>query len=182
MSGLLELLRMIFIGGQPTQPASRPAARATPVSHSTGEQARPSSRTTAARSRRAGAAARQTGKATASAESRVSVLPDRVDRPAVPYWQLRGWRRAGDCVYLGYFKTRLGRRHGVIKWRSAYDFGFYVHDVPDSILDGPHGLCFEMVKPGKYRVHFEQIPADLNSAIFYIETLLQEAFEHGDSV
>ncbi|HUT60685.1 MAG TPA: hypothetical protein VNA25_22800 [Phycisphaerae bacterium] len=82
-------------------------------------------------------------------------------------------------LYLGYFKTRLGRRHGVIKWTSQYDFAFYVHDVPSRILHGPHGRCFQEVKPGKYRVHFAQLPSDLNSGIFYIETLLMEAFEHG---
>jgi hypothetical protein len=36
-----------------------------------------------------------------------------------------------------------------------------------------------MVKPRKYRVHFAQFPTDVNSGIFYIETLLQEAFQNG---
>lgn len=110
--------------------------------------------------------------------SGITILADPLARPAVPYWVLRGWRHVGAGVYLGYFKTRTGRCHGVIKWRSQRDFGFYVHDVPDAILDGPHGACFTEVEPGKFRVHFSQLPGDLNSGIFYIETLLQEAFRH----
>jgi hypothetical protein len=109
----------------------------------------------------------------------VVVLQDPRARPAIPYWRLRGWRQVKSNLYLGYFKTRLGRRHGVIKWTSQYDFGFYVHDVPNAILEGPHGGCFQEVKPGKFRVHFAQMPEDMNSAIFYLETVLQEAFEHG---
>ena len=67
----------------------------------------------------------------------------------------------------------------MIKWSSRVNCSFYVHDVPRQILSGPHGPCFDQVKPGKYRIHFSRLPHDLNSAIFYIETLLQEAFKHG---
>ena len=81
-------------------------------------------------------------------------------------------------IFPGYFKTSKGRCHGVIKWMSDWDFGVYVHDVPLSILAGPHGGCFVEVKPGKFRVHFAVIPQDVNSVIFYIETVLQEGFEH----
>ena len=84
----------------------------------------------------------------------------------------------GDNVFLGYYKTRMGTRHGVIKWTDQYDFSFYVHDVPDAILDGPHGPCFAEVKPGKFQVHFSRFPQNLNEGIYYIETLLQEAFNH----
>lgn len=99
-------------------------------------------------------------------------------RAPVLYWELRGWRRVAEGVYLGYFKTRLGRRHGVIKWNSPADFGFYIHDVPTEILFGPHGGCFVEVKPRKFRMHFSVLPQDLNEGIYYIETMLQEAFEH----
>jgi hypothetical protein len=112
-----------------------------------------------------------------SSRPAVRVLEHLLCHPAVPYWQLRGWRQVRDGLYLGYFKTRIGSRHGVVKWNSPYDFAFYVHNIPTAILNGPHGACFVLVKPGKYRVHFAQYPKDINSAIFYIETLLQEAFE-----
>lgn len=115
------------------------------------------------------------------AESRgpkARVLEHQPTRPPFPYWQLRGWRRIADKLYLGYFKTPLGRCHGVIKWVSKYDFSFYVHNVPRPILNGPHGQCFSEVKPGKYKVHFRQLPSDLNSGIFYLETLLMEGFGH----
>ncbi len=102
-------------------------------------------------------------------------------RPTVPYWQVRGWHYKGDGVYHGYFKTHLGRCHGVIKWNGPYDFGFYVHDVPEVILAGPYGGCFAAVRPGKYRVHFAEFPQDINSGIFYIETVLQGAFENGQT-
>ena len=114
---------------------------------------------------------------TANSTSPVKVLSQNRSSIAKPYWMLRRWRHVGDNVYIGYFKTRLGRRHGVIKWNSRYDFNFYIHDVPLSILNGPHGACFAEVKPGKYRVHFAQLPQDLNCGIFYLETLLQEGLE-----
>ena len=99
-------------------------------------------------------------------------------RPSVEYWRLRGWRQIDNGLYLGYFKTPLGRRHEVIRWRSPWDFTVCLHDVPDAILRGPHGACFSMVKPGKHRMHFAQAPGDLNSLIFYLETLIQEALKH----
>ena len=109
---------------------------------------------------------------------RVFVLNELREQPVIPYWQLRGWRNVAEGLYLGYFKTPLGRCHGVVKWNSEQDFGFYVHDVPQALLDGPHGGCFAEVKPGKFRIHFSRLPSDVNSGIFYIETLLQEAFQY----
>jgi len=109
---------------------------------------------------------------------KVLVVEHDRQRRGILYWKLRGWKKVGDCLYLGHFKTRLGRRHGVIKWDSSSNFSIYVHNVPQAILDGPSGACFAEVKPGKFRVHFSQLPSDLNSAIFYIETLLQEGLSH----
>jgi hypothetical protein len=111
-------------------------------------------------------------------EPKVRVLQYKQEHPAVPYWKLRNWRKVSDNLYLGYYKTRLGRCHGVIKWNSQYDCSFYIHEVPQVILKGPHGSCFVQVKEGKYRIHFSQLPLDLNSGIFYVEILLQKAFEN----
>ncbi len=110
---------------------------------------------------------------------KVQMLQSRGRRSSVPYWRLRRWRRAKRNLYLGYFKTRIGRCHGVIKWNSRLDHNIYIHNLPQAILRGPHRYCFTQIKPNKYKVHFSQLPADLNSAIFYMETLLQEAFENG---
>jgi len=114
-----------------------------------------------------------------SAASRARVVNTDVCRAPIAYWELRRWRYKGNGVYLGYFKTPLGRCHGVIKWIDCDDFNFYVHDVPLSILAGPHGGCFTEVRPGKFQVHFAEWPEDINSGIFYIETLLMEAFTDG---
>ena len=180
MSGLAELLRNLFLG---TPPASAPdrARNAReprrPVSAPSAPHIRPPA--ALVRTNTPPAVARPVGQVMPrSAAPSVTVLSDPRARPAIPYWRLRGWRQVKSNLYLGYFKTRLGRRHGVIKWTSQYDFGFYVHDVPSAILNGPHGACFAEVKPGKFRVHFAQLPSDLNSGIFYIETLLMEAFEY----
>jgi len=110
---------------------------------------------------------------------KVQLLQSPSGRSSIPYWRLRKWRRVKKNLYLGYFKTRLGRCHGVIKWNSRLDHNVYIHNLPQAILKGPHRSCFIRVKPNKYKVHFSQLPADLNSAIFYMETLLQEAFENG---
>jgi len=173
MGGLMELLRSLFLGYNAGSTASE-----------TKKARKPRPPVSARRQPRSGrSVARVKSGAPPAALHRsvphVTVLQDPRSRPANPYWMLRGWRQVKSNLYLGYFKTRLGRRHGVIKWTSQYDFGFYVHDVPGAILNGPHRACFAEVKPGKYRVHFAQLPSDLNSGIFYIETLLMEAFEHG---
>jgi len=173
MSGLVQLLRSLFLGGCSGSAAggAKAARKPTPPRPA---QRQPRSGRSVSRS--------ESGAPPAAPHRSVphmTVLQDPRSRPANPYWRLRGWRQVKSNLYLGYFKTRLGRRHGVIKWTSQYDFGFYVHDVPGAILNGPHGACFAEVKPGKFRVHFAQLPSDLNSGIFYIETLLMEAFEHG---
>lgn len=193
MSFLDDLLRGLFRGGQttPAPSATPPAARApvvpppvgvpaavpkvviTPAIVPTVAPAMPGTRGPNGRATRGGEARLHQGFI-----SSVTTLEGPETRPAVPYWQVRRWRHMGNNVYLGYYKTRLGSCHGVIKWTSRLDFGFYVHDVPAAILNGPHGACFTEVKPGKFRVHFAQLPADLGSGIFYIETLLQEAFAH----
>jgi len=179
MSFLDDLLRGLFGDGQTTPPPPAPPAARTPV-------LLPTVRVPAVVPVRLGTEG-PNGRAARcdrvplyhGSISSVTTLEGPETRPAVPYWQVRHWRHVGDNVYLGYFKTRLGSCHGVIKWASRLDFNFYVHDVPATILDGPHGACFTEVEPGKFRVHFAQLPEDLNSGIFYIETLLQEAFEHG---
>lgn len=114
-----------------------------------------------------------------SKRSKVEVLQDRAGRPPVPYWQLRGWRRVAENIYLGHFKTRLGRCHGVIKWNSKFNYGIYIHNVPNKILKGPHRECFTEVKSGKFRVRFARKPQDLNEVTFYMEILIREAFQNG---
>ncbi len=175
MSGLLAWL---FGNPRPHNPAQ--TRRKAGTGRTTGvSRVRPGSPPTAKTGNRPAPGTPTKPRRTTQPQPRATVLQQGSCRPAVPYWQLRGWRRVSSNVYLGYYKTRLGRRHGVIKWNDEYDFGFYVHDVPVAILNGPHGACFEEVKPGKFRVHFAQFPKDLNSGIFYVETLLQEAFENG---
>jgi hypothetical protein len=179
MSGLAELLRSLFLGTPPAKARNAREPRrpvpAPPAPHIRQPAVLVRANTPPAVVRSVGQVMPR------SAAPSVTVLSDPRARPAIPYWRLRGWRQVKSNLYLGYFKTRLGRRHGVIKWTSQYDFGFYVHDVPGAILNGPHGACFAEVKPGKFRVHFAQLPSDLNSGIFYIETLLMEAFEHGQT-
>ena len=154
MSSFFQALRRFFFGGKPAK--NRPKAPARPTQEYTAAPARPDRKC-----------------------PKVQLLPGDRNRSSIPYWRLRKWRRVAINLYLGHFKTRLGRCHGVIKWNSQSDYSIYVHNVPPVILRGPHGACFAEVKPKKFRVHFAQRPRDLNSAIFYIETLLQEAFEHG---
>lgn len=154
MSGFGETLRNFLFGSQPETPRRSGPANQRGRSHP------PKSR-----------------KPTRRPASKVQVVQCRATRPPRPYWQLRGWQKVSNGLYLGYFKTPLGRCHGVIKWVSQFNFGIYVHDVPAKILRGPHSACFTAVKPKKFRVHFAQQPRDLNSVIFYVETLLQEGFK-----
>jgi len=110
---------------------------------------------------------------------RVQVLRTRRGDHAVPYWQLRGWRQKGDGLYVGHFRTPFGRHRGTIKFVSRYNFAFYIEGAPRAILSGPKGACFRPVRPNKFEIHFTIAPRDVNSGIFYVETLLTEAQAHG---
>jgi len=166
MSGFFQTLIEFFFGSPPAKKTLKMKRSTTRAStHTTGRRMQ---------AKRCSPVASVYGD---SKHPKVQVLQPALSQAPKPYWQFRSWRQVRNGLYLGYFKTRLGRRHGVIKWQSQYDFAFYVHDVPAAILNGPKGACFVTVKPGKYRVHFAQVPTDVNSGIFYIETLLQEAFQ-----
>jgi len=166
MSGLWQALRKIFIGSTPKM--TGPVARANQNRVRSGDTPW-----------RGPSSPMRASGPTLLRQPNVQVVKNRAGRAGIPYWRLRGWRRTSGTMYIGYFKTRLGRRHGVIKWISQSNYSIYIHNIPRKILNGPHRACFKEVKPGKFRVHFAQHPRDLNGAIFYMETLLQEAFQHG---
>jgi len=97
-------------------------------------------------------------------------------QPCRPYWKVRGWRRVSQYEFVGFFKTPAGRIRGVCRFASRINYSFYLYDPPAGLLRGPHGACFSAIGRGKYSVHFATPPSDVNTAIYYLETLLTEAF------
>ena len=174
MGGLGEVLRKFFFGGPREGKPTATADTRTVRTRATGAPAKDMSKTSSSMGR----SRRSSIEPAAPNQPNVVILEPKPGRAPLPYWLLRRWRRVADNMYLGYFKTPLGRRHGVIKWNSEFNYGVYVHNVPEAILSGPHGGCFTEVKPGKFRVHFAQQPRDVNGLIFYVETVLMEAFRN----
>ena len=168
MSSFGKALRRFFFGHKPE--VKRPKTEAVPMTKKVITSATP---------RQQQSRSAQPSTPSRPKRQKVQLLQLPQNRSPVPYWRLRRWRHVAENLYLGYFKTPLGHCHGVIKWHSRLDYSIYVHNVPQVILKGPLGGCFTEVKPKKFRVHFAQQPRDLNSAIFYMETLLKEAFENG---
>lgn len=90
----------------------------------------------------------------------------------VQYWQLRNWKYRGDDVYTGYYRAEGYRWHGVIKFYDHFVITAYIHNLPNALLNGQYGECFNEVSPGKHQTHFEYQPQSVNDVIFYIETAL----------
>lgn len=103
-----------------------------------------------------------------------------VVRPSADsHFRRKGWRRRGRTA-TGYYRTRRGSWQGKIRYDFAGGLAYYVHDPPDRILNGPHGMCFtddegSSTSRGWYRVHFARRPNDVDSGLLIIEASLAGA-------
>jgi hypothetical protein len=107
-------------------------------------------------------------------------LVEKVLRPA---WEEKGWattQRDGRTVYQGFFEVverRANRRRrfsGVIAHDSS-GFTAYIADPPPEIRRHPKGGCFAMTQAPWFRVHWLKAPRDVDNAILYVETVLDES-------
>ena len=97
-------------------------------------------------------------------------------RSQVPYWQERGWRRAGR-EYRGTFKTAYGSYLGLIEELRLGNYRLYIYDPPEEMRTHSHWTCFQDLGNGSFRIHMREMPRDVGSGILGIERLLTEAFE-----
>lgn len=117
---------------------------------------------------------------------RVVIAPTprtRIDRVQRPVWEEKGWtssRKDGSTVYEGFFEavqrreSRPRRFAGLIRHDSD-GFAAYIADPPPEIRKHPKGPCFALTQPPWFLMHWRRSPRDVDSAILYIETVLDES-------
>jgi hypothetical protein len=118
--------------------------------------------------------------------SRVVIGPTprtRIDRVNRPVWEEKGWtssRKDGDTVFEGFFEvvqrreSRRRRFSGVIRYGSD-GLAAYIADPPPEIRKHPKGPCFALTQAPWFRVHWRRAPKDVDNAILYVETVLDES-------
>lgn len=102
-----------------------------------------------------------------------------VERNLSPLYQEKGWRREGH-TYLGYYQVNGRRWSGEIR---EYHRGFYEAfiNLPSfadvqALKRHPHGPCFNRSDgDGRFKVHFQRMPRDVDHIIVNVETILSEA-------
>jgi hypothetical protein len=102
--------------------------------------------------------------------------PTHIRRRELPYWQERGWQRAGD-TYTGTYQTRFGSFLGRVEDRGYGQFRFYIVAPPPEVQRSSHWACFTPRGSNAYHVHMSTRPADVSSGILTIERLITEAFQ-----
>jgi hypothetical protein len=99
-----------------------------------------------------------------------------VQRRQIPYWQERGWTRAGD-QYRGSYQTPYGAFQGWIQEHRSGHSDFYVYNPSNQIRGHSHWTCFQHRGSEWYLVHMARRPKDVSSGIITIERLITEAYK-----
>jgi hypothetical protein len=99
-----------------------------------------------------------------------------VERRQIPYWQERGWARAGR-TFTGNYQTAYGAFYGQITEHPGGHIDFWLYMPPDEIRRHSHWVCFQDRGDGWYIVHMARMPKDVGSGIITIERLITEAYE-----
>jgi hypothetical protein len=99
-----------------------------------------------------------------------------IRRRQLPYWQERGWQRAGG-TYTGTYQTAHGSFLGRIEDRGYDNFRFYIVAPPPELERSSHWACFTPRGRNAYLVHMARRPKDVSSGILTIERLITEAFQ-----
>ena len=103
-----------------------------------------------------------------------------VERHLSPLYHEKGWRREG-CVYRGYYRVSGRRWRGEIRERHRGFYEAFIYNPPlQNLRRHPHGPCFNRsVGSGRFKVHFQRMPKDVNHIIVNVETILSEALGYG---
>ena len=81
-------------------------------------------------------------------------------------------------LMVGYYRTYHGSYRGEIRLRHReIDHEFYVFNPPEQLWQHPHGECFVPRGNGKYWVHFNVKPKNVDAGIITIEKILSESLE-----
>ena len=106
-----------------------------------------------------------------------------VERHLRPLYQAKGWRKEGR-LYRGYYRVDGRRWMGEIRerHRGFYEAFIYLPSSLDvkALKRHPHGPCFNRNGgDGRFKVHFQQMPKDVDHIIVNVETILSEALGYG---
>ena len=121
----------------------------------------------------------------------------------IPYWKARGWtverQGQGVEVYSGKYKVFVSGEEKVFKGFvvlekvPGYSIGdftsearqeakVFMEDPPEEIKNHPHGSCLGLASQADqehgalFTLHFTRAPQDADSAIKFMEGMLQESF------
>jgi hypothetical protein len=97
-----------------------------------------------------------------------------IRRRELPYWQERGWQRAGG-MFTGSYQTPYGSFLGQVEDRGGNYFRFYIVDPPEPLRRTSHWACFLPRGNRGYQVHMARRPNDVSSGIMTIERLITDA-------
>jgi hypothetical protein len=108
------------------------------------------------------------------------VLVEKVRRPI---WEEMGWAvvsKGGRPVYEGVYEvlqrsTGQTRRFDGYVIRDGSVFTAYIADPPPEIREHPKGPCFLLTEAPWFRVHWYRPARDVDTAILYVQRVLDEA-------
>lgn len=99
-----------------------------------------------------------------------------VQRHLDPLYKEKGWRRDGRR-YQGYYRVNGRRWRGEIRERHRGFYEAFIYNPPMRHLEyHPHGPCFQPSRAdGRFKVHFQEMPMNVDQVIVNVETILSEA-------
>jgi hypothetical protein len=120
----------------------------------------------------------ETGPMVIGRQEALTVTP--VARPA---WDAKGWiaqPHGRRFTYEGFYEATLRRSGQPRRFRGRLIESFggiatYIADPPTEIRRHPKGPCFALVEAPWFRVHWQRQPRNVDEAILYVETVLDEA-------
>lgn len=109
-----------------------------------------------------------------------SLLVEPRQRPA---WDAKGWvpqPHNGRLAYEGFYEVTAKRTGEPLRFRgrlmeTGRTIATYIADPPAEIKRHPKGKCFSLTDTPWFRVHWQEEPRNVDEAILYVETVLDEA-------
>ena len=98
-------------------------------------------------------------------------------------WDAKGWtrqRQIRGCVYTGTYQVADRRSGAIHRYLGRIVDGAdgpaaYIADPPQAIKQHPKGPCFTLANEPWFRLHWHRAPQDVDHAILYVETILDES-------
>ena len=107
-------------------------------------------------------------------------VPTWIAPPKRPAWDEQGWREVVNgtqTFYEGHYRVR--QRNGRLaefpgRILVGDNITTYIAHPPPAIKRHPKGPCFQLTTPPWFRVHWHRAPSNVDDALLYVETVLDE--------